>query len=102
MNAKQLHEEIKATNLSYMGLVQKMIRADKAAAASSLGVSEEMADLVAGLSPAQLLKMSATNLMLCSFHFEESVMLNMVSSHSKPGAMAAASPANQSVAALAA
>ena len=103
MNAKQLHEEIKAANLSYMGLVQKMIRADKAAAASSLGVSEEMADLVAGLSPAQLLKMSATNLMLCAFHFDESVMLNMVSNHSTPGSMATATrPANQTIAALAA
>ena len=100
MNAKQLHEEIKAANLSYMGLVQKMIRADKAAAASSLGVSEEMADLVAGLSPAQLLKMSATNLMLCSFHFDESAMLDMVSSHSRGGMIPAS--ANQPVAALAA
>ena len=44
MNAKQLHEEIKGTNLSYMGLAQKMIRADKAGASSSLGVSEEVAD----------------------------------------------------------
>lgn len=102
MNAKQLHEEIKATNLSYMGLVQKMIRADKAAAASSLGVSEEMVDLVAGLSSAQLLKMSATNLMLCSFHFDESVMLDMISNHTRGGMIASATSANQSVAALAA
>lgn len=103
MNATQLHEEIKAANLNFMGLVQKMIRADKAAAATSLGVSEEMADLVAGLSPAQLLKMSATNLMLCSFHFDESVMLNMVSSHSRPGSLAPATKsANQSIAAIAA
>lgn len=102
MNAKQLHEEIKATNLSYMGLVQKMIRADKAGAIASLGVSEEMADLVTGLSPAQLLKMSATNLMLCSFHFDESAMLNMITDHSKSKGMAPAVPANQPVAALAA
>jgi len=81
MNAKQLHEEIKATNLSYMGLVQKMIRADKAGASSSLGVSVEMADLVSGLSPAQLLKMSGTNMLLCSFRFDESLLLNMLTDH---------------------
>jgi len=81
MNAKQMHEEIKATNLSYMGLVQKMIRADKTAASSSLGVSEEMADLVSGLSPAQLHKMSATNLLLCCFRFDESLLLNMITDH---------------------
>lgn len=81
MNAKQLHEEIKATNLSYMGLVQKMIRADKAATTASLGVSEEMADLVSGLSPAQLQKMSGTNLLLCCFRFDESLLLNMITDH---------------------
>ena len=102
MNAKQLHEEIKETNLSYMGLVQKMIRADKAGAISSLGVSEEMADLVAGLSPAQLLKMSATNLLLCCFHFDESLMLNMITDHKKSRVMSPALPANQPVEALAA
>jgi flagellar transcriptional activator FlhD len=81
MNAKQLHEGIRETNLSYMGLVQKMIRADKAEAVSNLGVSEEMADLVAGLSPAQLLKMSGTNLLLCCFRFDESLLLNMITDH---------------------
>ena len=102
MNAKQMHEEIKGTNLSYMGLVQKMIRADKAGASSSLGVSEEMADLVAGLSPAQLLKMSATNLLLCSFRFDESLLLNMITDHKKGKGMSPALSANQPVAALAA
>ena len=81
MNAKQLHEEIKATNLSYMGLVQKMIRADKAAASANLGVSEDMADLVSGLSPSQLQRMSATNLLLCCFRFDESLLLNMITDH---------------------
>jgi len=90
MNAKQLHEEIRETNLSYMGLVQKMIRADKANASTSLGVSEEMADLVAGLSPAQLLKMSGTNLLLCCFRFDESLLLNMISDHKKTRVMSPA------------
>jgi flagellar transcriptional activator FlhD len=102
MNAKQLHEEIKAANLSYMGLVQKMIRADKAGASSNLGVSEEMADLVSGLSPAQLNKMSATNLLLCCFRFDESLLLNMITDHKKVKVMSPALSANQPVATLAA
>ncbi len=102
MNAKQLHEEIKATNLSYMGLVQKMIRADKAAASSSLGVSEEMANLVSGLSPAQLLKMSGTNLLLCSFRFDESLLLNMITDHKKTQVMSPKYSANKKAEALAA
>ncbi len=99
MNAKQLHEEIKATNLSYMGLVQKMIRADKAGASSSLGVSEDMADLVSGLSPAQLLKMSGTNLLLCCFRFDESLLLNMITDHKTVRGISPALTASQPIAA---
>jgi flagellar transcriptional activator FlhD len=98
MNAKQIHEEIRETNLSYMGLVQKMIRADKAGATAHLGMSEEMAELVAGLSPAQLLKMSGTNMLLCCLRFEESVLPGRVADHAASRVRAA----NHQVAALAA
>jgi flagellar transcriptional activator FlhD len=93
MNAKQIHEEIKETNLSFMLLAQQMIRGDKARAMSNFGVNEEMADLVAGLSPAQLLKMSASNMLLCCFHFDESLLLQMVSEHKKDGLLAKTSTA---------
>lgn len=99
MNTKQLHEEIKETNLSYMALVQKMIRADKDAAIANLGTSEEMAELVAGLSSAQIAKMSGTNLLLCCFHLDESLLFNMIADH---GMAKAARSANQPAAALAA
>jgi len=101
MNAKQLHEEIKAANLSYMGLVQKMIRADKAGASSSLGVSEEMAGLVSGLSPAQILKMSGTNLLLCCFRFDESLLFDMITDHKINRVTAPAPLASRPVKALA-
>lgn len=81
MNANQIHEEIKETNLSYMLLAQKIIRDDKASAVFRLGVSEEMADLVAGLSPAQLIKMAACNMLLCCFRFDERLLLNMITDH---------------------
>lgn len=81
MNASQIHEEIKETNLSYMLLAQQMIRDDKASAIFRLGVSEELAELVAGLSPAQLLKMAACNMLLCCFRFDERLLLNMVAEH---------------------
>jgi flagellar transcriptional activator FlhD len=88
MNANQIHEEIKETNLSFMSLAQQLIRSDKAGAMSSFGVNEELADLVAGLSPAQLLKMSASNMLLCCFHFDESLMLNMLTDYKKDGLLA--------------
>lgn len=88
MNAKQIHEEIKETNLSFMLLAQQMIRNDKTHAMTNFGVNEEMADLVAGLSPAQLLKMSASNMLLCCFHFDESLLLNMITDYKKDGLLA--------------
>ncbi len=83
MNTDQVHEEIKETNLSYMMLAQQMIRADKASAIFRLGVSHELAELIAGLSPAQLLKMAASNMLLCRFRFDERLLLNMITDHNK-------------------
>lgn len=81
MNARRRHEEIRDTNLCLLQLMQKMIRADKSAALAGLDVSDEMADLVAGLSPAQLQKMSSTGMMMCSFRFDEKLVLDTVGNY---------------------
>ena len=90
MNTNQMHEEIKETNLSYMLLAQQMIRDDKASAIFRLGVSEELADLIVGLSPAQMLKMSASNMLLCRFRFDERLLLNLVTDYNKDRMMSQA------------
>lgn len=90
MYANQLHEEIKETNFSYMLLAQQMIREDKASAIFRLGISDEMASLIAGLSPAQILKMSASNMLLCSFRFDERLLLNMITDYNKDRMMSKA------------
>ncbi len=87
MNANQIHQEIKETNLSFMSLAQRLIRSDKAGAMDSFGVNEELADLVAGLSSAQLVKMSASNMLLCCFQFDERVMLNMLTDYKKSNSL---------------
>src|SRR5487761_2035740 len=83
MNVQQLHEEIKEATLSYMMLAKQMINDDKASAIFRLGISDEMADLLAGLTPAQLLKMAASNMLLCAFRFDERLLLNMVTDYNK-------------------
>ena len=90
MNKNQMHEEIKEANLSYMLLAQQMIRADKASAIFRLGVSEELADLIAGLTSAQMLKMAASNMLLCRFRFDERLLLNMVTDYNKDRMMSQA------------
>jgi flagellar transcriptional activator FlhD len=89
-NHLQIQEEIKDTNLSYMLLAQQMIRDDKPSAIFRLGISEELAELVEGLSPAQLLKMAASNMLLCRFRFDERLLLNMITDHNKDRMMSQA------------
>ena len=90
MNTVQLHEEIKELNLSYLLLTRQMVQEDKEAAIYRLGISEEMADLVAGLSSAQVLKMAATNMLLCSFRFDEKLLFNMLTDYNKDRMMSQA------------
>ncbi len=90
MNAQHLHEEIKEANLSYMMLAKQMINDDKVSAIFRLGISEELADLIAGLTPAQLLKMAASNMLLCAFRFDERLLLNMVTDYNKDRMMSQA------------
>jgi flagellar transcriptional activator FlhD len=90
MNTQQVHEEIKETNLSYMLLAQQMIRDDKPGAIFRLGVSEELADLIVGLSPAQLLKMASSNMLLCRFRFDERLLLSMITDYNKDRMMSQA------------
>lgn len=83
MNANQLHEEIKEANLSYLLLAQQMINEDQATAMFRLGINQEMADLISRLTPAQLLKMAASNMLLCRFRFDEHLLLNMITDYNK-------------------
>jgi flagellar transcriptional activator FlhD len=83
MNTTQLHEEIKEANLAYMLLARQMIQEDKAAAIFRLGISNEMAELLAGLSPAQLIKMATSNMLLCRFRFDERLLMNMITDYNK-------------------
>ena len=56
---------------------------DAAAAAFRLGVNLEMSELIANLTPAQLLKMAASNMLLCRFRFDEHLLLNMIADYDK-------------------
>ena len=61
MDADQILAEIRDANLSYLMLAQSLIRADRSQALFRLGISEETADLLKMLSPAQLMKIASSN-----------------------------------------
>ncbi len=83
MNTKDLTEEIRDANLSYLMLAQHLIRHDRAEALLRLGLSEAVADIVEALSPAQILKVAASSMLMCRFRFDDSVVWNLLLSHSK-------------------
>ncbi|RJF98950.1 flagellar transcriptional regulator FlhD [Noviherbaspirillum saxi] len=68
--------EIRDVNLSYLMIAQQMIRDDRAEAIFRLGISGEIADLIAGMSNAQVLKMAGCNVMLSRFRFNDTAILS--------------------------
>ena len=59
--------EIRDVNLAYLLLAQRLVREDRATAMIRLGLSGEMADLVANLSLTQVVKLAASSFLLCRF-----------------------------------
>jgi flagellar transcriptional activator FlhD len=88
MTNAQLLEEIRDTNLSYLMLAQRMLREDREQAMFRLGLSAEVADVVAKLSPAQILKIAASNMLLARFRFTEDLVWNLLTGHSKDAKIA--------------
>ena len=52
MKNQQMMNEIREANLSYLILAQSMLKEDHDAAIYRLGVHEDVADIIAGLTPA--------------------------------------------------
>lgn len=94
MQAQQMASEIRELNLSYMLLAKQMLGEDRAAAMYRLGISREVADVVENLSAAQILKMAASNLLLCRFRLDDRVVLELVTSHTRAAEM---SPAHAAI-----
>lgn len=88
MSKEKLFDEIRDANLNYLLLAQAMIREDRATAVYRLGISEELAELLETLSPAQLMKMASSSTLLCRFRYDDRLILEMLVSHSKDKQMA--------------
>ena len=79
MNKSDMLGEIKELNLTYLMLAQHMIREDKSAAIYRLGISQQLADILAELTAGQVLKMAGANVLLCR--------MRLLTSHGKEGSM---------------
>lgn len=71
MQATDASKEIADLNLTYLLLAQKLLRQDKAGAMLRLGLSNEMADMLIGMSLAETIRIAASNFVLCAFRLGE-------------------------------
>ena len=88
MKLDEMLDEIRDVNLNYLMLAQQMIQNDKTAAVFRLGISQDVADLIETLTPAQILKLSSSGMLVSRFRFDDGLVLNMLTSYTKDRALA--------------
>ena len=97
MNADQILTEIREANLSYLMLAQSLIRSDRDQALFRLGVSEETANMISALTPAQMMKIASGNTLLCRFRMDDDLVWNLLTSHGMASANDAVSRLHASI-----
>lgn len=88
MRKNTMQNEIRELNLAYLMLAQQLLREDRAAAIFRLGIGEDVADMLEGLSSAQVLRMASTHMLLCQFRFNDAMLVDLLSSHGREGGAA--------------
>ncbi|MEO5701546.1 MAG: flagellar transcriptional regulator FlhD [Casimicrobiaceae bacterium] len=78
MKTAQMLDDIREANLTYLILAQRLIREDRIEAMFRLGISEEVADILAQLATAQIVKIAASNMLMCRFRFDDQVVWNLL------------------------
>jgi flagellar transcriptional activator FlhD len=64
-------------------LAQSLIRADREQALYRLGISEDTAQMISLLTPAQMMKIAAGNTLLCKFRMDDELVWGLLTSHGK-------------------
>jgi flagellar transcriptional activator FlhD len=83
MKSTDTYNDIKEVNLAYLMLAQNMVRSDREAAVFRLGISEEIAEILETLTPGQVLKMASSDMLLCSFRFDDSLLIDLLANHER-------------------
>ncbi|XYI41798.1 flagellar transcriptional regulator FlhD [Cupriavidus necator] len=67
--------EITDLNLSYLLLVQRLMRENEPEALFRLGIEREVGRVLAALTPQQMVALARSNLVLCRFRLEDSMLV---------------------------
>ena len=84
MSRDQISNDIRDANLSFLMLAQNAIRRDPSQALSRFGIGEESAELIARLSPAQMLNIASSPVLLCRMRVDDDMVWGLVTSHATP------------------
>ncbi|WP_293009134.1 flagellar transcriptional regulator FlhD [Nitrosomonas sp.] len=88
MQTDQMLDEIRDINLNYLLLAKQMLHDDRVSAMYRLGVNQDLADILDKLTSAQLIKMAATNMLLCRFRFDDRLIAEMLSNDNREQSVA--------------
>jgi|UPI0003012C77 flagellar transcriptional activator FlhD len=83
MHTSELLKHIYDINLSYLLLAQRLISQDKASAMFRLGINEEMATMLGGLTLPQMVKLAETNQLVCQFRFDNPQTITRLTQESR-------------------
>lgn len=83
MRTMELQNNIKELNLSYLMLAQQLLHDDRDTAMFRLGLGDDVASVLASLTPAQVLRMASTSMLLCRFRFDDQLMVGLLSNHQR-------------------
>lgn len=78
MKRPDFQAEIQELNLAYLMLAQQMLRSDRETAMYRLGVGPDVADLLAGLSAAKLVRMASSQVLLPRFRFDDGMLAGLL------------------------
>lgn len=79
----EMLNEIKEVNLSYLLLAQRLLREDRATGMFRMGISEDVAEVLANLTLAQTVRLAASNQVLCRFRFDDHAILSSLADKGK-------------------
>jgi flagellar transcriptional activator FlhD len=75
MNGGETLQSIREVNLAYLTLAQRVLHEDRATGMFRLGLSAQMADLLSGLTLAQVVKLAACEQLVCAFQIKDHTIL---------------------------
>lgn len=88
MTQDQMLNEIREANLNYLILAQNLIRSDREQALFRLGVTEATADILAALSPSQMMKIANTGTLLCRIRSGDEVVWSLLANQGRAASAA--------------